>query len=168
MRSSRASESVPNLTGKRQLIVLTQRPNPSAESEYEMTYKPLIGFVGLGNMGAPMASNVAKAGFPLVLVDADPNNLDTAARDTGGTAGTRQSLEDCDVIILMLPTSKIVETVLFGTDGEEPLQLKNGSIVVDMSSSDPRSEEHTSELQSRGHLVCRLLLEKKKKEDKHN
>lgn len=102
-----------------------------------MTYKPLIGFVGLGNMGAPMASNVAKAGFPLVLVDADPNNLDTAARDTGGTAGTRQSLEDCDVIILMLPTSKIVETVLFGTDGEEPLQLKNGSIVVDMSSSDP-------------------------------
>src|SRR5690625_5656121 len=28
---------------------------------------------------------------------------------------------------------------------------------------DPRSEEHTSELQSRGHLVCRLLLEKKKK-----
>src|SRR5437870_8500687 len=31
-----------------------------------------------------------------------------------------------------------------------------------------RSEEHTSELQSRGHLVCRLLLEKKKKNKKHN
>src|SRR5690625_6670124 len=31
-----------------------------------------------------------------------------------------------------------------------------------------RSEEHTSELQSRGHLVCRLLLEKKKKKDKHD
>src|SRR5207253_6785422 len=31
-----------------------------------------------------------------------------------------------------------------------------------------RSEEHTSELQSRGHLVCRLLLEKKKKKKKHN
>src|SRR5437870_13889926 len=35
--------------------------------------------------------------------------------------------------------------------------------------TDPgRSEEHTSELQSRGHLVCRLLLEKKKKKSKHN
>src|SRR6266508_5717804 len=33
---------------------------------------------------------------------------------------------------------------------------------------EPRSEEHTSELQSRGHLVCRLLLEKKKKKIKQN
>src|SRR5687768_17652265 len=35
-------------------------------------------------------------------------------------------------------------------------------------SSEPRSEEHTSELQSRLHLVCRLLLEKKKKNKKHS
>src|SRR5437870_2667873 len=42
----------------------------------------------------------------------------------------------------------------------------NGSydwLVVALSTQVPRSEEHTSELQSRGHLVCRLLLEKKKK-----
>src|SRR5690625_5331992 len=38
-------------------------------------------------------------------------------------------------------------------------------MVVDLPA--PRSEEHTSELQSRGHLVCRLLLEKKKKNGKH-
>src|SRR5690625_5824404 len=37
----------------------------------------------------------------------------------------------------------------------------------DISCPFPRSEEHTSELQSRGHLVCRLLLEKKKKKKKH-
>src|SRR5690625_7136402 len=37
--------------------------------------------------------------------------------------------------------------------------LKNNKIVLQL-----RSEEHTSELQSRGHLVCRLLLEKKKKQ----
>src|SRR5215510_16091288 len=35
--------------------------------------------------------------------------------------------------------------------------------AADTTSTRPRSEEHTSELQSRGHLVCRLLLEKKKK-----
>src|SRR2546422_3731290 len=41
--------------------------------------------------------------------------------------------------------------------------LKSGHITLDGRSAQPRSEEHTSELQSRLHLVCRLLLEKKKK-----
>src|SRR5690625_2379364 len=43
-----------------------------------------------------------------------------------------------------------------------------GSVILledDLTLSPLRSEEHTSELQSRGHLVCRLLLEKKKKEN---
>src|SRR5439155_20123621 len=40
--------------------------------------------------------------------------------------------------------------------------LRNGR---EMGAKDVRSEEHTSELQSRGHLVCRLLLEKKKKKN---
>src|SRR5437660_5109214 len=42
----------------------------------------------------------------------------------------------------------------------------NGS-MQQRSSCSSRSEEHTSELQSRGHLVCRLLLEKKKKKKTH-
>src|SRR5690625_6997217 len=43
------------------------------------------------------------------------------------------------------------------------------TLRVDVLSTDTavRSEEHTSELQSRGHLVCRLLLEKKKRQDEH-
>src|SRR5437870_9101637 len=50
-------------------------------------------------------------------------------------------------------------------DGEVPLrhlQQPRGDAVLDQRR---RSEEHTSELQSRGHLVCRLLLEKKKKQN---
>src|SRR3712207_7847817 len=43
-------------------------------------------------------------------------------------------------------------------NGEEPTQLQGVAALLD----DPRSEEHTSELQSRQYLVCRLLLEKKK------
>src|SRR5690554_7448673 len=46
--------------------------------------------------------------------------------------------------------------------GQPPNEL-GFSVFVRFSSSDARSEEHTSELQSRPHLVCRLLLEKKKK-----
>src|SRR5690625_7096689 len=42
-----------------------------------------------------------------------------------------------------------------------PFKLKSEQVIIDLL----RSEEHTSELQSRGHLVCRLLLEKKKKNE---
>src|SRR5690625_7886618 len=57
--------------------------------------------------------------------------------------------------------------VQFGSDMLSPhrqdwIVFRNGTIV----SFKYRSEEHTSELQSRGHLVCRLLLEKKKRKDK--
>src|SRR5207253_9080124 len=47
-----------------------------------------------------------------------------------------------------------------------PKQPAPGQLAVRRSSTHGRSEEHTSELQSRGHLVCRLLLEKKKKKHK--
>src|SRR5690625_3445257 len=53
-----------------------------------------------------------------------------------------------------------------------PSSPQAASAIVDKTAApakaDKRSEEHTSELQSRGHLVCRLLLEKKKKEDQQN
>src|SRR5207253_10388094 len=55
--------------------------------------------------------------------------------------------------------------------GDAPLTGTRGKMraeVVPYLSSSCRSEEHTSELQSRGHLVCRLLLEKKNKSTKHN
>src|SRR5690625_6686447 len=50
--------------------------------------------------------------------------------------------------------------VIPGTDTGSP--ANNSDIRATLRLSSPRSEEHTSELQSRGHLVCRLLLEKKK------
>src|SRR5690625_5749625 len=45
--------------------------------------------------------------------------------------------------------------------------LKRCALEAYFNSGTPRSEEHTSELQSRGHLVCRLLLEKKNNERSH-
>src|SRR5207253_10967364 len=52
------------------------------------------------------------------------------------------------------------------TPGSRHLQVEtpgSSTILIDQTPTFSRSEEHTSELQSRGHLVCRLLLEKKKK-----
>src|SRR5437870_11026132 len=52
--------------------------------------------------------------------------------------------------------------VIKGADEGKQFELTEPVLCVGRDSTNPRSEEHTSELQSRGHLVCRLLLEKKK------
>src|SRR5690625_6009786 len=49
----------------------------------------------------------------------------------------------------------------------DALGSKEKAEIIVLDTSDVRSEEHTSELQSRGHLVCRLLLEKKKQKQQH-
>src|SRR5437870_7017809 len=54
------------------------------------------------------------------------------------------------------------------TAGPSAIAGGGRTFVVTLEQANARSEEHTSELQSRGHLVCRLLLEKKKKKQKHH
>src|SRR5207253_3415398 len=53
-------------------------------------------------------------------------------------------------------------------DGVAAIEPERILEIVEPLAGGNRSEEHTSELQSRGHLVCRLLLEKKKKKLRHN
>src|SRR5690625_6259722 len=97
-----------------------------------------IAFIGLGIMGLPMAKNLVSAGFTVRGFNRTPAKAEALAEAGGQAAATiAEAVDGADVIITMVPDSPDVENVL-------------------------RSEEHTSELQSRGHLVCRLLLEKKK------
>src|SRR5439155_26094217 len=69
-------------------------------------------------------------------------------------AGTRRVCESCDT--WTVPAS--IHTILCIPHPGRIVWIEAGTVQVS------RSEEHTSELQSRGHLVCRLLLEKKKKQ----
>src|SRR5207253_8045439 len=55
-----------------------------------------------------------------------------------------------------------LQTTALGTNDETALRFVGGLTATFQPVQSARSEEHTSELQSRGHLVCRLLLEKKK------
>src|SRR5690625_5896118 len=64
-----------------------------------------------------------------------------------------------------LPGCELVAVVDRNLEGAEKFALEHGAQVY--TDYRDRSEEHTSELQSRGHLVCRLLLEKKNKRDIH-
>ncbi len=96
-----------------------------------------VAFIGIGKMGAPMAARIAGAGFSLSLFDTDAAQARAAAADCGaGCAATLIDLaEECDTVITMLPDGKAVRAVLLDSGLADA--LPNGSLVIDMSSSDP-------------------------------
>jgi 4-hydroxybutyrate dehydrogenase / sulfolactaldehyde 3-reductase len=96
-----------------------------------------IGFIGLGNMGKPMASNLVRKGFSLIVYDVVPAPVaavTTLGAKTGTTVG--QVAESCDVVITMLPDSTVVEEVIAGIGGVLE-HARPGSVVMDMSTIDP-------------------------------
>ncbi|MBX5459829.1 MAG: NAD(P)-dependent oxidoreductase [Steroidobacteraceae bacterium] len=103
-----------------------------------MASKDRIGFVGLGNMGAPMARRLAAAGYALTVADALPEVEQRFAAEVNcERAASLAALgERCQVVITMLPNGAIVREVLLGTNGIAH-RLAAGSVVVDMSSSSP-------------------------------
>jgi len=96
-----------------------------------------IGFIGLGIMGRPMAHNLLRAGFPLVVHNRHQEVTDELIA-AGATSDTRprEIAASCDVLITMLPTSSHVEEVLLGPAGVSEGAHK-GLIVIDMSTISP-------------------------------
>ncbi len=110
-----------------------------------------IGFIGLGIMGRPMAHNLLKAGFPLVVLNRHQEVTDefVAAGSTSG-ARPRDVAAACDVLITMLPGSPQVEEVLLGPAGVIE-GARTGLIVIDMSTISPVvTKELASRLAERG------------------
>ena len=97
-----------------------------------------IGFIGIGNMGSPMAAQVIKAGFDLTVFDANAQaSQKFVALHGGKVAATLAELgRSVEAVITMLPTDNIVNAVMLG-EGGVARTLAKGSIVVDMSTSDP-------------------------------
>jgi len=96
-----------------------------------------IGFIGLGNMGRPMASNLVRKGFPLVVFDINPEPLGLLeALGARGAVNCAEVADDSDLCVTMLPTSATVEEVLLGPGGVLA-RLRPGGAVMDMSTVDP-------------------------------
>jgi 2-hydroxy-3-oxopropionate reductase len=77
-----------------------------------------VGFVGLGIMGKPMARNLMKAGFELVVHNRSRGPVDELAGEGAAAAGSaREVAEGSDVIITMLPDSPDVARVVAGEGG---------------------------------------------------
>lgn len=96
-----------------------------------------VGFVGLGIMGMPMARNLMRAGYELIVFNRSPGKAREVAREGAGVAGSvGEVAEESDVIITMLPGPPEVEAVVAGEGGL--LQgAREGMLIVDMSTSSP-------------------------------
>jgi 2-hydroxy-3-oxopropionate reductase len=96
-----------------------------------------IGFIGLGIMGRPMASNLMKAGYPLVVHSRSRGPVDELASRGAKTASSpREVAGQVDVLITMLPNSPDVELVALGKDGVAE-GARRGLIFIDMSTISP-------------------------------
>lgn len=94
---------------------------------------PRIAFIGLGNMGGPMAANLLAAGYPVTVYDL--NKSAVAGLEEQGAASAASAIEaadGADVVISMLPNGKIVKSLYMGKSGL--LQsLKPDTLVIDSS-----------------------------------
>jgi 3-hydroxyisobutyrate dehydrogenase len=112
-----------------------------------------VGFIGIGTMGWPMAANLVKAGYAVTVYDSNPRQVAAfCSEHQASAAASLADIANCELVITMLPTGQIVRQVL--TEAEDGAFLKHarpGTIVVDMSSSEPvGTQQLAAELQTRG------------------
>ena len=107
-----------------------------------------IGFIGLGVMGAPMASHLHRAGHTLALFDLSLDVSQHLAQSLGGKSKAVKSLkqlaEKSDVVITMLPNGSVVQQVVLGEKGLASA-MQAGSLLLDTSSSEPWLTRQTAE-----------------------
>src|SRR5688500_2042975 len=103
-----------------------------------MTALKRVAFIGIGNMGAPMAGHLVAAGFDVIVYDARPATVELFVGRSGGTAASSiaEAARGADAVITRLPNDKIVREVIVGNGGAAGV-LERGAVVIDMSTSDP-------------------------------
>jgi 3-hydroxyisobutyrate dehydrogenase len=105
-----------------------------------------IGFVGVGNMGNPMAANLLKGGFDVSVFDARPETAAAFVAQHGGKAAASlaELARGADAIITMLPDDKILRKVMLDAGGAAAAMSK-GAVLIDMGTCDPTGTRTTAE-----------------------
>uniref|UniRef100_A0A672YCW8 3-hydroxyisobutyrate dehydrogenase n=1 Tax=Sphaeramia orbicularis TaxID=375764 RepID=A0A672YCW8_9TELE len=106
-------------------------------STRSMASKTPVGFIGLGNMGTPMARNLLKNGYPVIATDVFPESC-KELQDLGAQVMDTPAdvAEKADRIITMLPSSPNVLEVYTGPNGILK-KVKKGTLLIDSSTIDP-------------------------------
>ena len=105
-----------------------------------------VGFIGLGDIGGPIAGSVLRAELPMVAYDKDPAAMEPlVAKGAEVATSPKEVAGRTEVVLMSLPNSHIVEDVTLGPDGiihgAQP-----GTVVVDLTSGDP---PHSREIAAR-------------------
>jgi 2-hydroxy-3-oxopropionate reductase len=96
-----------------------------------------VGFIGLGIMGKPMARNLLKAGYSLLVHNRSQGAVDELSKEGARPVTTSKEVaEQCEILITMLPDSPDVESVYAGANGVFA-GMKSGTLLLDMSSISP-------------------------------
>ncbi|MCZ8523135.1 MULTISPECIES: NAD(P)-binding domain-containing protein [Paenibacillus] len=98
-----------------------------------------IGFIGLGTMGNPMAANLLKKGFEVIVYNRTPSKADNLLVLGARTASTpAQAAKEADVVITMLSTDDVVLEHIVGAQGIIG-SLRPGQAVIDCSTVSPET-----------------------------
>lgn len=99
-----------------------------------------VGVVGVGRMGAPMAFNLKKSGYGVVVWDANPKALKQFEGQDGivPARNLADMAKNCHIILTVLPSSKEVEAILLGKDGLGA-HLTEGTVIIDHTTAEPAS-----------------------------
>lgn len=110
-----------------------------------MTRSTRIAFIGLGNMGAPMALNLHRAGFSVTAFDLSTEALARVRSEGVATTDTvRAAVDGAGIVISMLPNSRHVESLFLGTEGLLT-QLPQGALIIDCSTIAPASARRVAD-----------------------
>jgi 3-hydroxyisobutyrate dehydrogenase len=101
-----------------------------------------VGWIGLGAMGAPMATCVARAGYTVAAFDVDPQKAVALATEGIRPVDTvAAAANGADVLVLMVATAQQAESVLYGEGNVAATQLKPGAVVLLMATVGPAAVE---------------------------
>ena len=104
-----------------------------------------VGFVGTGIMGAPMARNALKAGFPVTVTNRTLTRAEPLAKDGATVVKTpREVAERSDIVVTMVPNTPHVEAAVFGPDGVAA-GAREGLLLIDMSTISPTATRELAE-----------------------
>ena len=101
--------------------------------------KPRIGFIGLGLMGGNMVENLQNRGYPLTVMDLNPDAVAACVQRGANTASSAKALaEASDIVMLCLTTSNVVEKLVYADDGLLA-GMEPDSVLIDFGTSIPAS-----------------------------
>jgi 3-hydroxyisobutyrate dehydrogenase len=96
-----------------------------------------VGFIGLGNMGGPMAANLVKAGHTVTGYDLNPASLEALAKAGGKIAtSSAEAVKGASVVITMLPAGEHVRDVYLNQGGLIDVTKDGGPLLIDCSTID--------------------------------